>query len=386
MFKNKESIVRNGILALAFFAGWFGFSYINQVSGGVTMSNTWIFSVIAMSLIAVIVGMIINIILHEFGHLLGGLLTGWRFVYFGIFNLLFIKEDGKVVRKTAQFQDAAGICRMAPPEMKNGTLPHRLYLFGGVFMNLVCMAVCAVLFFHFAPSAPFWARAFLIAGLAGAFIVATNLIPGKTGHAMNDGYLLLHLGKPKNTEMRLRFWRNSNLVALRASGVRARDIPTAYFEWANRNERISDPFVLEAALLPYEHLIDKGEMEEARAYLQLVRDCLDNSLETFMPAIDLHLLFHELINECREEKINRLYTAKVRSYAKASAGAEGVQRVLYAYARLFTKDEAAAKEHLKLFEKACKNSADIGSVHGQRELIALVDKIAEQRAKEVSAE
>ena len=382
MFKRKDTMLRNALLALAFFGGWFGFSYINQASGVESWGNVFVISVIAVSVAALAVGLILNVILHEFGHLLGGLLTGWRFVYFSIFNLLWIKEDGTIRRKTAHFQDAAGICRMAPPEMKNGTLPHRLYLFGGAFMNLLAAAACALLFFHFAASAPFWARAFLIAGIAGAYLGITNLVPTKVGFTLSDGYLLFHLGSPKNADMRLRFWRNSNLVALRASGTRIRDIPTEYFEWASRNERISDPFALEAALLPYEHLIDKGEMEEARAYLQLVRDCLDNSLAPLMPALDLHLMFHELIDKCREDEINRFYTADVRKYARDSESSEGVQRVLYAYARLFSKNADAAKAHLKLFEKACKNSTNIGGIPGQRALIALVDSIAAQREED----
>jgi len=384
--KKKETILRNALLALAFFGGWFGFSYINQASGQTEWSNSGIFSVIVVSLAAFALGMILNVILHELGHLIGGLLTGWKFVYFSIFNLMWIKEDGKIVRKIAQTQGAAGTCRMSPPEMKNGTLPHRLYLFGGAFMNLLFAALCAFLFFQLAANAPFQARALLIAGIAGVFLAVTNLVPGKAGFVMTDGYLMLNLGKEKNTEMRLRFWRNSNLVALRASDTRPRDIPSTYFEWAKRGDNISDPFALEAALLPYEYLIDKGELEEARAYLQIVRDCMDNELVQYMPAVDLHLMFHELIDECRENEINRFYTADVRKYAKESATSEGVQRVLYAYARLFSKNAEAAKAHLKLFETACRNSANIGGIAGQRELITLIDKIADQRAGEISAE
>jgi len=380
--KNKDALLRNGLLALAFFGGWFGFSYINQASGQTTWDTSLIISVIGVSIAAFAIGMILNVILHEVGHLIGGLLTGWKFVYFGIFNQLWVKEQGKIVRKTAHTQGAAGICRMAPPEMKNGTLPHRLYLFGGAFMNLLFAAVCALLFLRLAANAPFQARAFLIAGIAGAFLAITNLVPGKAGFVMTDGYLMLNLGKKQNTDMRLRFWRNSNLVALRANGTRARDIPSEYFEWAKRGERISDPFALEAALLPYEQLVDKGELAEARTYLQLVRDCMDSALVPYMPAVDLHVMFHELIDECRESEINRLYTADVRKYAKESTTSEGVQRVLYAYARLFSKNAEMAKAHLKLFETACKNSTNVGSIAGQRELVALIDKIADQRGKQ----
>jgi hypothetical protein len=58
---------------------------------------------------------------------------------------------------------------------------------------------------------------------------------------------------------------------------------------------------------------------------------------------------------------------------------ESTQRVSYAYARLFAKDDTLAKQHLELFNIACANSVNLGSIPGEKELIQFVDEIASSK-------
>ena len=43
---------------------------------------------------AIAIGFIVQIVLHEIGHLIGGLLTGWRFLYMQLYTLV-LKRDNK---------------------------------------------------------------------------------------------------------------------------------------------------------------------------------------------------------------------------------------------------------------------------------------------------
>ena len=49
---------------------------------------------IAWTLIAVLIAFVLHIILHEGGHLVAGLLTGYRFVSFRFLNFTLINQDG----------------------------------------------------------------------------------------------------------------------------------------------------------------------------------------------------------------------------------------------------------------------------------------------------
>ena len=75
------------------------------------------------------------VITHEAGHLICGLLTGYRFVSFRVFSVMLLRENGKLKWEKHKVPGTAGQCLMAPPQKENGNYPYRLYNLGGI---LVC--------------------------------------------------------------------------------------------------------------------------------------------------------------------------------------------------------------------------------------------------------
>lgn len=378
MGKWGSRITRLVLIALGIFGIYAGFRFIGQVMP-YPGDGMGLFALIGLIIISIIIGLVLTIILHEIGHLVMGLLTGYSFVSFGVLNLLIMKENGKLVKKNARFKGALGSCQLSPPDMANEKFPYKLYFVGGVFVNFIVAAICFSLFFRLANSTQFWAGVFLVIGVVNGFLGLGNLIPSK--YDANDGYYLLSLGSAKNKEERFRLWRQFRVQALQSTGCRPRDIPPAYFEWADINDTIDNPFVFAAAVLQYEYWADKGEMKQAREVLQTIYNNIGHSLSAYQIAIVPELLFHELIGECREDEISRYYTTEVDRVMKLSSSNEGIQRTLYAYARLVTKDAAEAEKRLDLFHKACSNSVGIGKIPGEQELIKLVDQIADERER-----
>lgn len=82
--------------------------------------------------------------LHEAGHLVCGLLSGYKFVSFRIFNLTFIKSDGKIKIKRYSIAGTGGQCLLTPPDLPIERIPTGWYNFGGVLFNII--AVIAVAF------------------------------------------------------------------------------------------------------------------------------------------------------------------------------------------------------------------------------------------------
>ncbi|MCL2529019.1 MAG: hypothetical protein FWE41_01605 [Coriobacteriia bacterium] len=373
MRKIGASILQVALIAGALAGGWLGYAYINQASAGTGEGVLWVLTIILITVIAAVIGTGFNIIAHEAGHLVGGLLTGYRFISFNVLTLTIMKENGKLVRKKYRLAGTGGGCLLAPPDMKDGSFPYKLYISGGFLVNFVLAALCFGLFFGLASTAELWARAFLIAAIAGAFLGVTNLIPHKQV-LPSDGYFLFNLGSEKNAVLRRSFWTVFHIQALVAGGTRPRDISPDLFDWVDPHD-VDNLFDLMIAAKRYEYLMDKQELDEARELMRILCKQLHDVPDMIAQSLRLELLFHELIAECRPEKIDRLYDKHLRSFTKSAHREMSVQRTLYAYSLLFLNDAAKAEEHLKLFEQACTETIQPSLAPGEQELITLIDTL-----------
>ncbi|HHX55469.1 MAG TPA: hypothetical protein GX705_03890, partial [Clostridiales bacterium] len=63
--------------------------------------------------------MIFHIIIHEMGHLIFGLISGYKFVSFRVGSLMLKKEKGKYVLKKFNIVGTAGQCLMGPDDNWN---------------------------------------------------------------------------------------------------------------------------------------------------------------------------------------------------------------------------------------------------------------------------
>jgi len=378
MGKRGSDILQYSFMILGFAGGWLGYSYINQVSARVSGGFLWILGVILITIAAAVIGLYLSTILHEAGHLIGGFLTGHRFVFFSVFNLTIMKKDGKLIIRKRGITGASGMCLMSPPGMKNGTYPHKLFISGGFLVNFLVSAVCFYLFYYLAGATDLWARAFLVIGIVNAFFCILNAIPQRAV-GISDGYVLIYLGNEKNTAMRRGCWSYMRFLELDVKGARARDISTELFDWVDTGN-ISDMFVFQTACKRYDYLLDRQKLGEARVLLQTLCDNLHSSVADVQKMSCYgELLFHELIGECRQEEIDRLYTKELKDYIKVTRSETSTLRLMYAYAALAIKDSDKAKEHLDLFNKARAVSIWSGTALGEQELIVLIDTVADKR-------
>ena len=102
------------------------------------------------------VAFILHIIIHEGGHLVAGLLTGYRFVSFRIFSLTLIRKDGRYQWRNFSLGGTGGQCLMAPPLRPLEEIDTRWYNLGGVLANIVVSTLALVLMLCF--DLPDWAE------------------------------------------------------------------------------------------------------------------------------------------------------------------------------------------------------------------------------------
>lgn len=145
-------------------------------------------------LIAVLIAFILNVVLHEAGHLVTGLLTGYRFVSFRFLNSTLIRRNGRLQWGNYELAGTGGQCLMAPPDRPIDQIDTRWYNAGGVLANLLIVVISALLLWAF--DLPAWLDELLVVMIIlGLLIGVGNGIPLKMGGVATDGLNLLQLEK-----------------------------------------------------------------------------------------------------------------------------------------------------------------------------------------------
>lgn len=110
-----------------------------------TLSAGKYLMIFALTLVFMYAAILLQIIIHESGHLVFGLLSGYGFRSFRIGSLILLKEENGVKLRRIHIAGTAGQCIMSPPDMKDGKIPYVLYNLGGSLMNLISSTVFILL-------------------------------------------------------------------------------------------------------------------------------------------------------------------------------------------------------------------------------------------------
>lgn len=168
----------------------------------------------------------LQIILHEAGHLLAGLLTGYRFVSFRIFSFILVRENGRFRVRRFDIPGTGGQCLMMPPKPYTKAA-YGWYLMGGVLLN-VLISLLALGYLAFQGIQQLFPDIFLfLLGLSGIFFAVMNGLPLKLGGIPNDGY---HFWFCRH-EVRFRddFYRMLKVHALQCEGETLANMPKQWF-------------------------------------------------------------------------------------------------------------------------------------------------------------
>ena len=200
-------------------------------------AETGMLETVGISLLAILIllfSIFLQVLLHEGGHLVCGLATGYRFVSFRIFNLTFIRKDGKLCIKRFSLAGTGGQCLLTPPERPLEDIPTTLYNLGGVLANLLT-AILAFLPLLTVDGLPYLLKFFLLMlSLIGILLAGMNGIPMKMGGIGNDADNMCLLLKDSKSKQALVTQLRIN--ALVQEGMRPKDMPA---EWFSQTEDIN---------------------------------------------------------------------------------------------------------------------------------------------------
>ena len=278
------------------------------------------------------------VMIHEAGHLVGGLLSGYSFVSFRIFNLTFIRIEGKTRIKRFAVAGTGGQCLLTPPDLPIERIPTMLYNLGGVFANLLVLLIAVpVLFLDLNPIV----RSFIVLlVITDAILLATNGIPLKIGGITNDAYNQILLHKSPASKRGLVLQLRSN--ALIQDGTRPKDMPD---EWFDVPEHIDYGNALEASLpiMAASRLIDMYRWEEAYQYFSDILGHRKEIMGLYVNEILCEMVFLPLVTG-RKEEAQSLLTKDIEKYINTYRKVmSSKERILGAIDYYMKEDTAGAK-------------------------------------------
>lgn len=298
--------------------------------------------------LGIIAAIILQTLIHEAGHLVCGLLSGYKFVSFRIFSLiLFRNESGKLRLKRFSIAGTGGQCLLLPPDVPSEQMPTFWYNAGGVLFNLIATLLAIPLFFLNLPPFLLVMNIMFVAG--GAFIILTNGIPMTIGGINNDGKNALQLHKNKADLRALDIQLRSN--ALVQQGVRPKDLPAEWFETAEEID-YKDSLQVAVAIFSASYFLDRMEWERAYQTLSALYAHKADIMPLYVNEIACELLFTALITD-RNDEAAQLHTAGLKKYIQQTrAVMSSKERVRCAISLKLEQDPEKARQ---IYEKVLAN-------------------------------
>lgn len=359
--KKKKSQLHKNIL---FFALSIGIGLVLGILSAVFLPNSigeWSFLYVFIGILFFCMAYFLHILIHESGHLLFGLLTGYSFVSFRVGSFTIIKEDGRYKRKKFHLPGTGGQCLMAPPHYSEKSFPYIIYNLGGVLLNLIVSAVALGLIIgleNLSTVTTVGLQLFLCAGL---FTAVTNGIPLKIGGLPNDGYNIYSIMTKE--ENKKAFFIQLKINALMTQGMRIKEVP---FEELALSELNSNTGMLEVAIhiLQYNWYLDHLDLKKAQHKLNELLPYLDNYPLFYRQELMCEQLFLALVFYQEAEMIEELYDDELKKYIKKMSFLPNKQRMLMALEVHYYKNEEVMQQ---CFEKLLK-TAETYPVRGEAQM------------------
>ena len=316
------------------------------------------------------VALFFHMIVHEAGHLVFGLMTGYKFCSFRIASFMWLKENGKLKMKRLTLAGTGGQCLMTPPDMKDGKIPLVLYNLGGSFINIIIGALFLVGYLIFSDI-PFLSPILLIFAAVGFMIAMMNGIPMRMGTVDNDGYNAFALSK--NKEAVEAFWVQLKVAEQSSKGVRLKDMPAEWFA-VPTDGAMKNSMVATRCVFTCNRLMDEEKFEEADALMAHLLEIESGIVGLHHDLLMCDRIYVELIGQNRTEVIASMMTKEQKKFMKAMKRFPSVLRTQYALAVLEEKNVLKAETIKGDFDKAAKSYPYPHEIESERELMRIVDQ------------
>lgn len=314
-------------------------------------------------------GVLVQMIIHEAGHLVFGLATGYRFSSFRIMNFMWLKENGKIQMKHFSLAGTGGQCLMAPPDMEDGKIPVVLYNLGGSIMNIAVSVLFLIIYFITAEM-NFLTVTLLMFSVIGFIVGIMNGVPMRLGVVDNDGYNAYSLAK--NDKALRSFWIQMKVQEQNAKGIRLKDMPDEWF-CMPADDEIGNSMVAAIGVFACNRLMDMQDFGEANKKMRHLLEMESGIAGIYRNLLICDRMYCELLDG-NKETAAKLFTKEQQKFMKSMKKFPSVLRTEYTYALLCKSDSSKAEEIKVKFEKCARTYPYPCEINAERELMCLADR------------
>ena len=326
---------------------------------------------IALLFVGMYVAMFLQIVIHESGHLVFGLLSGYQFSSFRIGSFMIINKNGKLKFKRLSLAGTGGQCLMNPPEMADGKIPYVLYNLGGSILNIISSVLFIGLLLIVHNSNVLHLLLLMLAVIGAAFALL-NGIPMRMGTVDNDGYNAMSLGKDK--EALRSFWVQMRVSNEQISGQRLKDMPEEWFEVPS-DEGMKNSMLAVMGVFSCNRLMDEKRFEEADRLMEHFMRIKTGIVGVHRNLMTCDRIYCALLRGDGPEKIEKMLDKQQKKFMKTMKKFPTVIRTEYAIALLMEKDITKFEKIKEQFEKTAQSYPYASDIESERELMELADNI-----------
>lgn len=326
--------------------------------------------------ITIIFSIYINIIIHELGHLIFGLLAGYELSSFRIGSLVFIKYGKKIELKRYNIPGTGGQCLMVPGyDMCNNSFV--MYNLGGSIFGLMVSLI--VLTTASVVKNPILLFIILEFSLMGIVLNLINIIPMEMSGVYNDGKNALMANRDKDlandfdSQLRINH-RNmqgetytdmTNLIYTQRKRVEGKDINV-----------INSWFYM--AMVQY--YMENQQFDKAMEEIDYLLNNKEKLLGIYVNEIKTEKLFINIIEG--RKNLDSDYK-EISDYIKSAKYMQDKTRVLYAYELLYKNNEKEADKLMKKFNRLKKSNPNKGEIKIEDDMINIINSLYEKNDENI---
>ncbi|HML47672.1 MAG TPA: hypothetical protein PKE04_13085 [Clostridia bacterium] len=328
-------------------------------------------------------GLILHLFIHELGHLLFGLATGYGFVYFYFFAWVLTRTGGRLFLDKLRLEGVQGQCMMVPSDRfqpeKHPVVPYNL---GGSMANLIVVGITYAAWLL--SSRGLWFTGLCLGfGGAGLCVCLINVIPQWNRGIPNDGYNLWAICK--SGAARICFIHQLKITHALVEGIPLGRMPSSWFETPEGADW-SNPHCAATGYAQAMRGLEAMDFQNTRARVDWLLEHAKglariHRMELQAERLFLSLLLREDRSEPAGAEWTRIYTEELRGYLQRNGRSLPHKRHLYALARLADQDPEQARKCRDDFEALAGSSPHPEQVRTYRALMDQVDALYDRQMK-----
>lgn len=362
------------ILGFACIGGCVGYvigTIQKRMGGNISGLKLGVMALLALAMIFLFYA--INMCLHEIGHMIFGLMSGYEFNSLRFGKVMLAKENGRLRFCKYDMPGTGGQCIMTAPKMDAKKMPVVLYNLGGLFMNLFVFLIGIIVFAVVKASHVVVGMTFLILAMTSLVIMITNGLPFTQMGTDGANTIILY----KDKFAREAFRNQLEIVRYLSQNYSVREIPEELFLF-DKQISMTNPLITTQAFSCFNYYFVSGKYKEAKEMALYILENTKSINQLHEKILYGEMLFITMVVDKDIEAAKKQFSLHKKELEKA-AGFISIQRVLYAYYTLVEPSEKKASQYARLFENSAKNYPYAKDVAIEKEQFDMVAEVLKEK-------